>query len=138
LVEKLTAHLDPVPSLRMGGAIPILSLYTFMAWTSSILLLHLSTGYDICRKYRNHRSTGTNNDVTTQTRRTKDFENAAICGAQCHCLACSLKRITSGVVNDDSVTSRSGCSVNEDVIAILYTHTSHTAGLEVKPLSSSR
>ena len=49
-----------------------------------------------------------------------------------------FKRITSRVVNDDSVTSRSGCSVNEDVIAILYTHTSHTAGLEVKPLSSTR
>lgn len=64
-------------------------------------------------------------------RRTVSRSTASLSGLQ-------FKRITSRVVNDDSVTSRSGCSVNEDVIAILYTHTSHTAGLEVKPLSSTR
>jgi hypothetical protein len=40
----LTSHLQLVPRLRMNGAIPLLPLYAFMAWTGEelpLLTLHL-------------------------------------------------------------------------------------------------
>ena len=38
---KFTTHLNLVPRLRMSGAIPLLVLYTFMAWTGTTLPLLL-------------------------------------------------------------------------------------------------
>jgi len=35
-VVKLTIHLHPLPRLRMRGAIPLLSLYAFMAKALSV------------------------------------------------------------------------------------------------------
>ena len=37
---KLTTHLQPVPRLRMSGAIIQLTLYAFMLWTRTALLVN--------------------------------------------------------------------------------------------------
>jgi hypothetical protein len=37
---KLTTHLHLVPRLRISGAMPLLPLYTFMAWTETLPLLY--------------------------------------------------------------------------------------------------
>ena len=39
---KLTTHLHLVPRLRMSGAIPLLPLYAFVAWTGKALPFYLS------------------------------------------------------------------------------------------------
>ena len=39
---KFTTQINLVPRLRMSGALPLLSLYVFVAWTGITLLL-LST-----------------------------------------------------------------------------------------------
>jgi hypothetical protein len=49
----LTTHIHIEPRLRMSGAILLLSLYAFMAWTGDtilyfILLLDLFIFYDYC------------------------------------------------------------------------------------------
>lgn len=35
--REFATHLRPVPSLRVNGAMPLLPLYTFMAWTGITL-----------------------------------------------------------------------------------------------------
>ena len=35
--HEFATHLRPVPRLRMNGAIPLLPLYAFMAWTGTSL-----------------------------------------------------------------------------------------------------
>jgi hypothetical protein len=38
---KLTTHLPLVPRLRMSGAVPLLLIYAFIAWTGKIYLFVL-------------------------------------------------------------------------------------------------
>jgi hypothetical protein len=38
---KLTTDLNPVPVLRLSGAVPLLPQYAFLTWTSETLLLHI-------------------------------------------------------------------------------------------------
>ena len=44
---KLTTRLHQVPRLRMGGAIPLLSLYAFMSWRGITLLLPSSMNKNV-------------------------------------------------------------------------------------------